>query len=75
MASYSIDTAEAITRLEETGLSHDQAQAIVATFAKSNEQVATKADLEVLKSHLSLRIYSMAGLVVAAPKILEYLQI
>ena len=89
MATYSIDTAAAIERLEGTGLPHDQAQAIVGTFAETHEQLATKADItavkaditalksemSVLKAQLSLRIYLMAGAVVAALKLLEYLGI
>ena len=46
--TYLIDTAKAIRRIEESGVAHKQAAAIVETFADANEQIATKADIENL---------------------------
>ena len=45
MTTYTIDTAAAIKRMAEAGLPHAQAEAIVETFAESNDSLATKADL------------------------------
>ena len=41
-----IDTAKAIRRIEDAGIAHKQAEAIVETFADAIEQLATKADIE-----------------------------
>lgn len=83
MTIYSIDTAEAVTRISSTGLTREQAEAIVATFAESNEQVATKTDIDrnrevleakidALKNYLLFRIalaqLAGAGLVFALIK-------
>lgn len=73
MTTYTIDTVAAVRRPTEASLKDGQAQAFVRIFAASQEQVTTKADLAVLKAHLSLRIYLMAGLVVVAIKILDWL--
>ena len=54
MAVYNIDTAEAIERISSSGLPRKQAVAIVAAFAESNEQVATRNDIELVKSDIEL---------------------
>ncbi len=56
MTTYTIDTAAAIKRMAAAGLSHAQAEAIVETFAESNDSVATKADLDSLEARLTTRI-------------------
>ena len=60
--TYLIDTAKAIRRLEEAGFAHEQAQAIVDTFAVANEQLATKASIENLRTAIeNLRTEMKAG--------------
>ena len=56
MTVYTIETAAAIRRLSESGLSQDQAEAIVETFAESNDTLATKADLQATKAELQSSI-------------------
>lgn len=56
MTTYTIDTAAAIKRMAAAGLSQAQAEAIVETFAESNDSVATKADLDGLEARLTTRI-------------------
>ena len=60
MTTYTIDTAAAIKRMAEAGLPHAQAEAIVETFAESNEALVTKTDLEAaidkLEARLTVRI-------------------
>ena len=65
MTTYTIDTAAAIKRMAEAGLTHAQAEAIVDTFAESNEALATKADLDRLEARLTARIV-MAQVATAA---------
>ena len=50
MTTYTIDTAAAIKRMADAGLPHAQAEAIVETFAESNDSLATKADLRALEA-------------------------
>ena len=89
MAGYMIDTAAAIDGLTAEGIPVNQARAIVRTIAQRNAEVATKSDVQGLKgdiralearmdaleSRLNMKIYLMAGVVVAALKGLEYLGI
>ena len=56
MTTYTIDAAAAIKRMAEAGLPQEQAEAIVATFAESNDALATKADLDKLEARLTVRI-------------------
>lgn len=56
MTTYTIDTAAAIKRMAQAGLPQEQAEAIVETFAQSNEALATKTDLERLEARLTVRI-------------------
>ena len=75
MTTNLIDTAETQKNLVESGMPEKQAEAIVKAFAKSREELATKADLKGVEARLALKIYLMAGLVVAGLKLLEYLGI
>ena len=43
-------SAKAIRRIEDAGIAHKQAEAIVETFADAIEQLATKADIENLRT-------------------------
>ena len=52
MATYAIDTAKAVDSLVESGMPAPQAKAVVATFAESQEQLATKADIQELKAEI-----------------------
>lgn len=61
MATYTVDTAKAISDLEETGLSHDQAEAIISVFATSHEELATKKDLELFEAKLMSEIQTVRG--------------
>ena len=56
MPTYSINTAEAIDHLVESGKPATQAKAVVQTFAASQDQLATKSDLELVKVELAGRI-------------------
>lgn len=56
MTTYTIDTAAAIKRMADAGLPREQAEAIVETFAESNEALASKADLDRLEARLTMRI-------------------
>lgn len=56
MTTYTIDTAAAVKRMAQAGLPQEQAEAIVETFAQSNEALATKTDLERLEARLTVRI-------------------
>ena len=58
--TYLIDTAKAIRRIEESGVAHKQAAAIVETFADAIEQIATKADLENLATATKADIENLA---------------
>ena len=52
MTTYTIDTVAAIKRMAEAGLPQEQAEAIVETFAESNDALASKADLQSAVAHL-----------------------
>ena len=51
--SYLIDTAKAIRRIEATGLANEQAEAIVEIFSSASEQLATKADIDLLRIEMN----------------------
>ena len=46
MATYSIDTAKAIDNLVENGVQEKQARAIVETFSLTQDDLASKHDLD-----------------------------
>ena len=56
MTTYTIDTAAAIKRMAQAGLSQEQAEAIVETFAQSNDALASKADLQTAIDRLEARL-------------------
>lgn len=56
MTTYTIDTAAAIKRMAEAGLPREQAEAIVETFAESNDALVTKADLQAAVDSLEARL-------------------
>lgn len=74
---YTIDTAATIHSLEAAGLQPEQARAIVNAISRSDEALATRADVMALKAELkeleariSMRLYTCAagifGLLLAA---------
>ena len=74
---YTIDTAATIHSLEAAGLQPEQARAIVNAISRSDEDLATKADLKALEvdlkaleARISMRLYTCAvgivGLLLAA---------
>lgn len=73
MATYLIDTAKAVRDIESTGLSHNQAEAIVSAFAEAEERIATKTDIDNLKIYIRYHVLIGAGVVIAGLKALEYL--
>ena len=48
MATYSIDTAEAIKHLKRHGFEEEQAEAIVHTFGRTQDDLVSKQDLELV---------------------------
>ena len=56
MTTYTIDTVAAIKRMAQAGLSQEQAEAIVETFAQSNDALASKADLQTAIDRLEARL-------------------
>ena len=71
--TYLIDTAKAVRDIEATGLSHEQAEAIVAAIADAGDQIATKSDIDNLKVYIRYHVLIGAGIVIAGLKALEYL--
>ena len=67
---YTIDTAATIGALEAAGMKPEQARAIVNAISRSDETLATKADLMALEARISMRLYTCAvgivGLLLAA---------
>lgn len=47
MATYSIDTAEAIKHLKQNGFEEQQAEAIVHTFGRTQDELVSKKDLDL----------------------------
>ncbi len=79
MVTFLIDTAEALKSLTASGMPEPQAEAVVKVRSQDHGDLVTKTDLKAslneLESRLNLKIYLMAGLVIAGLKILEYLGI
>ena len=69
-----VDTLKASKRLIKAGLSEDQAEAIIATVTDSREILATRADIELLESRLTVRLggfaIALTSLAVAIIKLL-----
>ena len=47
MATYIIDTAEAIKHLKQHGFKEEQAEAIVHTFGRTQDDLVSKKDLDL----------------------------
>lgn len=47
MSTYTIDTAEAIKHLKQNGFEEQQAEAIVNTFARTQDDLVSKQDLDL----------------------------
>ena len=60
-----IDTLKAASHLEEAGFEKEKAEAIVGIISISEESLATKADIELLESRLTNKIYAI-GITIAA---------
>ncbi len=54
MATYSIDTAAAIRKLKEAQCDEPLAEAIVEIVAGTHDEIATKADLEMVRKDLEV---------------------
>lgn len=52
MTVYTIDTAATLQRFKEAGLDEAPAKAIVDVISQSNDQVATKADIQAVKADI-----------------------
>lgn len=52
--AYALDTHAAVQDLTAAGFAPEQAEAIVATVARSESGLATKADVAVVKSDLAV---------------------
>lgn len=59
-----IDTLKAASHLVEAGFEKEQAEAIVAIIGNSEESLATKADIALLESRLTNKIYAV-GITIA----------
>ena len=72
--AYALDTHAAVRDLTAAGFPTEQAEAIVATVARSDSRLATKADLQAAISALEVRLVkwgigiglAIAGLLFAA---------
>lgn len=60
-----IDTLKAVTSLKEAGFNSEQSEAIVDIISDSEENIASKADLQLLESRLTNKIYAI-GISIAA---------
>ena len=58
MPTYSINTAEDIDHLVESGMPAAPAKAVLQTIAESQDQLVTKSDLELFKAELARRFDS-----------------
>ena len=56
MATYLVNTADAIESLVDTGMPQDQAKAVVQIFAETQEELVTKSDLSLVEERLSSKI-------------------
>ena len=60
-----IDTLKAVTSLKEAGFNSEQSEAIVDIISDSEENITSKADLQLLESRLTNKIYAI-GISIAA---------
>ncbi len=72
MATF--DTLAAVRRMTATGIEREHAEAIAQTASEAatagQEQLATKADLAGLKADMTWRMVILAGVIVAAIKLI-----
>lgn len=72
MATYSIDTAAAIKRMMDSGMSEKQAEAVVDTFREQEREVVTqdrlRAELNALLVKIITSQVAVAALLFAALK-------
>ena len=57
--AYALDTHAAVRDLTAAGFAPEQAEAIVATVTRSDSELATKADLAVVKTDLEASIAAL----------------
>ena len=67
-----VDTLQAKKELVQGGLKESEAEAIVNVLSSANEQVATKKDLQVLESSLTVKLYTVGIAVVGVLTALKY---
>ena len=60
-----IDTHAAVRELEAAGMDTVQAEAIVKTIARADERIATKRDIDTLRSEMRWMIGFLAALILA----------
>ena len=71
MTVATFDTCAAAKALREAGFDEGQAEAAVAMVRDAvTEGVATKADIAALKAELTWRMVILAGVVIAAVKLI-----
>ena len=59
MTTYTIDTAAGIEQLESNGFDTKQAKALVEIIAERQEELATKSDLDSLKTEINGEINNL----------------
>lgn len=57
--AYALDTHAAVQNLTAAGFAPEQAEAIVATVARSDSELATRADLAALRADFEARITAL----------------
>ena len=67
-----IDTLEAKKQLVSGGLNDDAAEAIVKILSSSGDQLATKKDLKLLESSLTLKVYTVGIAIVGVLAAMKY---
>ena len=73
MTTYTLDTHATIKQLEDAGMDSRQAEAVVAAISRSDAELATKADLAVLKADIWRIGASIAGVAVVINKFLDWM--
>lgn len=67
-----VDTLQAKKELVQGGLKESEAEAIVSVLSTANDQVATKKDLQVLESSLTVKLYTIGIAIVGVLAALKY---
>ena len=60
-----IDTHAAVRDLEAAGMDTAQAEAVVKAIARADQRIATKADIDTLRSEVRWMIGFLAALILA----------